>query len=193
MPSAFAGGNRTMPSAFGGGGGGGRSFGSGNDRSMPAAFGSGDRDVKRAEAAERAAREAATARAKKIEADKEAKRVADASNFASEESYPSLGGGAKPVSKPVTLNFRKTVAEMATRTAAEEAANRARTEAHEEYLRSIPTTGRIKAKAPQRPVEYYESDSQEMAYAGDEGDEESDGEFNADIGSNRRRGDKGIW
>ena len=188
-----------MPSAFGGGGGGGgrsfgsgndRSFGSGNDRSMPAAFGSGDRDAKRAEAAERAAREAATARAKKIEADKEAKRVADASNFASEESYPSLGGGAKPVSKPVTLNFRKTVAEMATRAAAEEAADRARTEAHEEYLRSIPTTGRIKAKAPQRPVEYYESDSQEMAYAGEE---ESDGEFNADIGSNRRRGDKGIW
>jgi hypothetical protein len=62
MPSAFsspsAGGNRTMPSAFGGGG-----------RAMPSAFGSGDRDMKRAQAAETAAREAADARVKKLAAD----------------------------------------------------------------------------------------------------------------------------
>jgi hypothetical protein len=190
MPSAFssasAGGNRTMPSAFGSRESGGRT--------MPSAFGSGDRDVKRAEAAERAAREAATARAKKIEADKEAKRLADASNFASEESYPSLGGGAKPVVKPVALNFKKTVEVMATRAAAEEASALHRRDAHEDYMRSIATTGRAKAKAvTAKYYDDYESESGEMAYAGDEEDEESDGEFNADVGSTRRRGDKGIW
>ena len=76
--------------------GNGRAFGTGNGR----AFGSGtNRDVKRAQASEIAAREAVVASAKKIEADKEAKRVADASNFASEEFYPALGGGGTP--KPV--------------------------------------------------------------------------------------------
>jgi hypothetical protein len=36
---------------------------------------------------------------------------------------------------------------------------------------------------------------EQMAYAGDEEEEgaEGDSEFNADIGSSRRRGDKGIW
>ena len=37
----------------------------------------------------------------------------------------------------------------------------------------------------------YEPEFQQMVYAGD--DEDEDGEFNADIISNRRRGDKGVW
>lgn len=38
---------------------------------------------------------------------------------------------------------------------------------------------------------HYEPEFQQMVYAGDE--DEGDGEFNADLVSNRRRGDKGVW
>ena len=116
-----------------------------------------------------------------------------------------MGGAAKPIAKPVALNFKKTVEEMATRAAVEEAAERARTEAHEEYLRSIYPTAADAARRQRKEHDayatyvrsskespYYEPDSQEMTYAGNE-EEESDGEFNADLGSTRRRGDKGIW
>ena len=152
-------------------------FSSSGGRVMPAAFGSGDRDAKRAQAAETAARDAAVARAKKIEATAAATRLADAQNFASEKSYPSLGGAGKAVAKPVTMNFKKTVQESA--------------------ARPPPPPARIQQDVPKAairapPMEDYESELEEMAYAGDEG-EESEGEFNADLGSTRRRGDKGIW
>ena len=170
MPAAFGRGSTTaMPTGF-----------SRGTTEMPAAFSSGNRDTKRAEFAERAAHEAATARIKRIDAEQEAKRVADMTNFASETSYPSLGGSSVP-KKPVTLNFKKTVQDMAARTEKEEAM----------------TAARNAAMRPQ--TKYREMEYQQMTYAGDEEDgeeeeeEESDGEFNADLGSTRRRGDKGIW
>ena len=124
---------------------------------------------------------AATAYTKKLGDAKEAKRVAEASNFASETAYPSLGGAAKPVAVKSPMNFKKTVQEMAERVAVEEkkvAAAKPVERVHSyDYQETAYTDG--------------EEDYQEMAYAGDEGD--SDGEFNADLVSNRRRGDKGLW
>ena len=168
MPAAFGRDKATMPYGF-----------SRGTTEMPAAFSSGNRDTKRAEFAERAAHDAAAARAKRIEAEQETKRVADMMNFTSETSYPSLGGGGAP-KKPVAMNFKKTVQDMAARTEKVEAA----------------TAARNAAMRPQ--VKYHETEYQQMTYAGDEEDEEeeeeeSDGEFNADLGSTRRRGDKGIW
>ena len=144
------------------------------DRNMlPAAFGDRDRDAKRVEAAERAARDAAFARTKKIASEAEAARIADATNFTSEDSYPALGG-AKPTAKSATaLNFKKTVTESAARP----------TVLREQRL----TTGHT----PTEP--YYEPEAQEMTYAGDEEDEDDDGEFNTNLYATRRRGDKGIW
>ena len=168
MPAAFGRDKATMPYGF-----------SRGTTEMPAAFSSGNRDTKRAEFAERAAHDAAAARVKKIEAQQEAKRVADMMNFASETSYPSLGGSGVS-KKPVAMNFKKTVQDMVARTEKEEAT----------------TAARNAAMRPQ--VKYHETEYQQMTYAGDEEEEgeeeeESDGEFNADLGSTRRRGDKGIW
>jgi hypothetical protein len=158
--------------------------------------------MKRAQAAETAAREAAAASAKKIETDKEAKRIADASNFASEEFYPALGGGGapKPVVKPVAMNFKKTVEVMATRAAAEEAAEQSKTHfALANVNVNVKAKMKVTAKAATEISSwdscYDDYESEEMPYVSDAGDatEESDSEFNADLGSTRRRGDKGIW
>ena len=150
---------------------------------MPSAFGSGDRDQKRAELKERQERDAAEAWAKKQAAIKEEKRLADVRNFASEESYPSLGGMAKPVAKAPVLNFKKTVEEMAARVAAEEENQRK----FQEALGPV-----MKAPAKRREIMTRNLDDGPEDYDGPE-EEEDDGEFNADLGSNRRRGDKGIW
>jgi len=173
-----------------GSGSGGR-WTSGGSKEMPAAFGGGDRDKKRIEAKATAARESASVWAKKQADIKEEKRLADLCNFTSEESYPSLGGpslgSSKPVAKaPPLLNFKKTVEEMAVRVAADE----------EQQARRAAAIGPVKKVLPPAPYTHYGDDGPEDYDGPDEGGEEGEegnGEFNAEIYSTRRRGDKGIW
>jgi hypothetical protein len=146
--------------------------------SAASAFSSGDRDQKRADTAAAAEKKAYEAYVKKLADEKAAKEHAQAVDFTSLKSYPSLGSTTAPVpvKKPV-LNFSRTVATMAEKEKEREKA------VAPSFIRSRPT----------RPVHpnYYEEDNQQMTYAGDEDDD--DGEFNADLVSNRRRGDKGVW
>jgi hypothetical protein len=214
---ASAGGSRSWggawgssSTAFGSGSGSGRSSG----REMPAAFGGGDphKAERRAAAEAQAAREAADARVKKAAEEKERKRIADATNFTSEEFYPSLGGGGGGVSakpKPA-MNFSKVVSEMAER----EEIRRVEEEREAAAAAAAVAQARSDAAVARRHVYGYRG-VQHFAYAGDDADEEAPvddypedsdyeeeppaaeeedtGEFNADIGSSRRRGDKGIW
>lgn len=197
--------NDTHTSAFGGGGGG-------RDSAAWGAFG-GQRD-ERAEQRKRereaeAAREAAAARAKKVAEEAEAKKLADAQNFKSTESYPALGGGpAKATASK--MNWGAAAKLGITRAAEREAEERAAAALDRgSRFETIYTTRARPPPVTQRAASHdyeeeeepdYEEDTyaprererQRMAYAGDDG-EEDDGEFNADIVSGRRRGDKGIW
>jgi len=85
------------------------------------------------------------------------------------------------------MNFSKTVATMVARVTEEEekaavAASAAAAKAQRLYYPRTILPSQTYA---------YEPEFQQMAYAGDE--EEDNGEFNADLVSNRRRGDKGVW
>jgi len=178
--------------------------------SANAAFGGGEKrtahgDQRRADEAVYQARLAREARAKKEEDAREAKRMADATNFASSSSYPSLGG-SKPVAAKAApvMNFSKTVSTMAARAAAEEDAAKVAAAAAEVAAWSVPAqavryncarAGRLN-QAEDEHWEYQgedDFDGQEAGEAGEAGEEEEDGEFNADLTSTRRRGDKGIW
>lgn len=177
--------SKDMPAAFGSGGG--WTGGASGPREMPSAFGGGDRDNKRAEAKAAADREAAAAWAKKQADIKEEKRRADVSNFASEESYPSLGAAKLVAKAPPPLNFKKTVEEMASRVAAQEE-QQARRDA------AVSPVKKVQQRQSQaRSSIYRNTDDGPEDYDGPEEGEEDDGEFNADMYSTRRRGDKGIW
>lgn len=194
-------------------------FGSaGKPREMPAAFGGRDdpRKAERRAAAEaQAAREAAEAREKRAAEEKERKRMADATNFASTELYPALGGGGAPAagSKPKpAMNFSRVVTEMAER----EEVRRAEEEREAAAAAAAAARAREETAASRQLFYGHRTyEVQHFAYAGDDedapvddypdeesdyeeeapppADDEGDGEFNADIGSGRRRGDKGIW
>lgn len=218
--------------------GGTRGWGSaaaaaGGGRDMPAAF-SGGRDdphkaERRAAAEAQAAREATEARAKKATEEKERKRIADATNFMSEDIYPSLGaaggaGASKP--PPRAMNFSKTVVDMAAReemrrieeereaaVAAAAAAARARdnrmyvgTFHHKRAARPLYRVGDgedlpndeypdedeyDEAALPLPPTHDEEAELQGQGQG--HGQDTEGCEFNAHIGSGRRRGDKGIW
>lgn len=185
-------------------------------REMPAAFSSGrDRgrdDDRRHQAEQQAAREYREARERKAAAEEAAKREALALDFGSEAAYPSLGGAAAASKKPSAWmspspgagTFRDKAVALKERDEAEAraAAIAARQNQSQNRYESIHTIHvRPRFQAPFYATEGamhaendgddgYESEHQEMAYADDE---EEDGEFNADILSGRRRGDKGIW
>lgn len=103
----------------------------------------------------------------------------------SREEFPALGGSVPAPSKKPAMNFSKTVATMVARVTEEE--------------EKTATAAAVAAAKAERlyyprtvlPSRIYEPEFQQMTYAGDE--EDGDGEFNADIVSNRRRGDKGVW
>lgn len=134
---------------------------------------------------------------------KETKRLEEAMNFASMDTYPSLGG-AMPrvqVEKPV-MSFSKTVAAMAAKVKAEEEAAAAAAEAAAaEYRAMNPELSTTRLRATYRlpeveyedMEEYDEDDMDDYETAPPEEEEESEGEFNADLGDTRRRGDRGIW
>ena len=137
-------------------------------------------------------REAALKRAAEVA---EAKHLAEATNFGSDQSYPSLGGCAAAAKPKPVMNFSKTVATMAARAKAEEeAAAVAAAHAAAEAAYAAPTVQR-RRPAYQLDSRYQDMDGELEGYesAPEEEEEESDGEFNADLGSTRRRGDKGIW
>lgn len=117
------------------------------------------------------------------------KAEADAMNIASLETYPSLGSA--PPRPKTTMNYGKTVAEAAARIEASEAAARSMVEEEATGLRLPP---RIRRCAyPTGPTYEEEEEEEEEGY--EEGNEEEGnaGEYNADLTSGRRRGDKGIW
>jgi len=207
---AAAGGSRSWGSAFSGG----RSSG----REMPAAFGGGDphKAERRAAAEAQAAREATAAREKRTAEEKERKRIADATDFASEDFYPALGGSRNSAAKfKPAMNFSKVVSEMAER----EEIRRIEEEREAAARAAAAAQARADKAAYGRHI-YGRRTVQQFAYAGDDEDapaddypedsdyeeeeaappppadgedEEDTGEFNANISSGRRRGDKGIW
>jgi len=157
----------------------------------PAAFGGGgsEKAEQRRQAAEaRAAFQAAEDREKKKIETVAAAKQAEAVNFASEASYPSLGSNTPVATPKATMNYKQVVREMIAREAETQVAAAAAAEAAAFSEMMAPT-----APAPrstifrQRILDELEDD-----YSGPEEGEEDD-ELNADIGSGRRRGDKGIW
>jgi hypothetical protein len=163
-------------------------------QAAPAAFGGGNSEraeqARQASEARRQFKEAEARTQRKAEETAAAKE-AEAANFTSEVSYPSLGsatGAAGP--KPV-LNFKQAVKDMIAREAEAEVAAAAAAEAATyAELTSVSQPRRPQTLSRQRILDELEDD-----YDGPEEDEmdEDSGEVNADIGSGRRRGDKGIW
>jgi hypothetical protein len=163
-----------------------------------AAFSSGRKQSGFAERRQYAAEQAS---AKRLEVEKEKKKLAELSDLTSEKHYPALGtSGGKMTFKPV-LNFKKTVEEMAVREAEKEAAA---TTAMKEAVEKAAASQRRTVVAPMRqfakkpPVDLLDEllgDEEEelQAYESESDEEEDDGEFNAELYSDRRRGDKGIW
>ena len=173
--------------------------------SASSAFGSrasGTDEKRAAEAAFRIhqQREAQMKRAAEM---KEAKRLDDAMNFASTDTYPSLGGtvvAAKIAPAKPIISFSKTVATMAAKVKAEEdAVAVAAAAAAAEYstLNPVMTINRShfrKAVYQLPEVDYEDMDGELEGYESAPPEEgESEGEFNADLYVTRRRGDKGIW
>lgn len=161
----------------------------------PAAFSSGNSEkaeFRRQATEARAAFQAAEAREqKKAEAVAAAKQV-EATNFASEISYPSLGSSASTGAPKPVMNYKQVVKDMIAREAEAEVAAAAAAEAAEYTAMTAAPTPVRKTVYRQRILDELEDD-----YSGPEEDElegdEGDGELNADIGTGRRRGDKGIW
>ncbi len=171
-------------------------FGRGQPRSgggpAPAAFGGGGQEKaeQRRQAAEaRTAFQAAEAREqKKIETAAAAKQ-AEAENFASETSYPSLASASTVGAPKSAMNYKQVVKDMIAREAEAQVAAAAAAEAATYSEMMAPA-------APARsPTTYRQRilDELEDDYSGPEEDEDEEDEHNADIGSGRRRGDKGIW
>jgi hypothetical protein len=165
-----------------------RAEGSGGRADAPSAFGGGNSDRRQQEEA-RAAFRAAEAREKKTAEATAAAKQAEAENFTSESSYPSLGPSPSSKVAPPALNYKQAVKDMIAKEAeAELAAAAAAEEAAYATATSIREPSR-QTYSRQRILDELEDD-----YSGPEEDEEdNNGEVNADIGSSRRRGDKGIW
>lgn len=183
------------PAAFG------RAWGSGSGSSENA-------DRRREHDRANAEAEAARAyREQKAKRDAEAKERA-ALAFDSESAYPSLGGGsATRVQTNTTMNFSKTVADMAERereaailmqqSAAEETFD-----ADEFYARGIRRRAQLGTRCYDNGPEDYdgpeefedeEDDYEEEEIDVNEDEDENNGEYNAELATTRRRGDKGVW
>jgi hypothetical protein len=113
----------------------------------------------------------------------EVKRVAELKkkedlNFSSEKAFPSLGGQGAAKAKS-TMDYTKIKFDGPPPAA--------------------PVAATLKQGMPklvprQAPVQAEEAEEEEeAAWSGGEEEIESEGEFNADLMSSRRRGDKGIW
>ena len=160
----------------------------------PAAFGGGNSekaDFRRQATEARAAFQAAEAREKKQTEAAAAAKQADATNFVSEISYPSLGSNPSTEAPKPTMNYKQVVKDMIAREAEAEVAAAAAAEAAEYTAMTTEPAPTRKTVYRQRILDELEDD-----YSGPEEDEledEGHGEHNADLGAGRRRGDKGIW
>lgn len=181
------------------------------------AFGGSEEEQKRREERKRQheeaqAREAREAAERRREEAAAAKKHAEATNFASEEFYPSLGAPKKGAGGPAgfapSLNFKATVEAMKEREEREaaEAKLQAERDAADAARRAaLGIAVRVTAPAArQSRWDRYMDDSDDEEETGDDigdgpvdapppDDEEDDGEFNADTVRTARRGDKGIW
>lgn len=184
------------------------------------AFGGSEEEQKRREERKRQheeaqAREAREAAERRREEAAATKKHAEATNFASEEFYPSLGapkkgpaGFAPALAQPMR-SFKATVEAMKEREEREAADARLQAERDAADAARRATLGvavRV-APAPARQSRWDrymdDSDDEEQetgddigdgpVYAPPPDDEEDDGEFNADTVRTARRGDKGIW
>jgi hypothetical protein len=156
------------------------------------------REYDRANAEAEAARTYRDQKAKRDVVAKEQSALA----FASESAYPSLsGGGGTRAVHNTTMNFSKTVADMAERER-EAAILMQRDEeevfdADEFYASGIRRRAQLGTRCYDNgPSDYNGPEEIEDEY--DEGendveDEENAGEFNAHLAAARRRGDNGIW
>jgi hypothetical protein len=117
-----------------------------------------------------------------------ARKEAEALNFASAASYPVLGGGGPKAQPKATMNYKRTVEEMVERQKELEA-EEAVAEASNWWDSAEPR--KVQSRyIRQRNTEELDDDF----LSADEDEEKEDvGEFNAEIVSDRRRGDKGVW
>ncbi len=192
---------RVAPAAFGRQEGGGNSFTKGSrDPKPPAegasAFAKGPRDDRRAEQrAMQQAAEAAEAEARRAAVEAERKRMAEATNFTSQASYPALGYAGPAAKAAPKMNYAAKVAEMAAREAEKELQRQLEMEqlAHQEEMdRALG----IKKQTPApklRVLDDGQGDDFSDIEDEEEKEEEDDGEFNAHLHGGRRRGDKGVW
>jgi hypothetical protein len=126
-------------------------------------------------------------------------------NFASMDTYPSLGGPVAPrVHEKPIMSYSKTVEIMAAKIKAEEEAAAAKAEAAAAEYRLMHPESDKRLRATHRlPEVFDEFDEHEEFDEFDEFDDmedyespeedENGGEFNADLSDTRRRGDRGIW
>jgi hypothetical protein len=169
----------------------------------------GRRDEARVEQFRQAqVREAAEARVKRDAEAAEAKRLADAMNYTSEDLYPSLGpGSGGGAVRPATrrMNFKQVVSDLAARDAAEretaefEASVAAANAWKNTTLQPVPLrrVTRIQVQASEDTDSEAEEDDAnswiapevEVAGLSAESADMEDGEFNAHIGVRHKRGD----
>jgi hypothetical protein len=186
---------RQMPTAFSNGGG---SRGMEDERAMH----------RRANAEAEAAVKAREARERREALEAARAKEKDATAFDSESAYPSLGAAASARPHASTLNFGRTVAAMAAREKAEEEARAAAAAASLEYAGSYNDIYVPSAMTRRRFIgtrcfddgpEDYDGpeedfgDDVSVEDADDTEDAEEDngtGEFNAELATTRRRGDK---
>jgi hypothetical protein len=144
------------------------------------AFSSQETNDKRAqEQVVRANKERETTAAS-IEAAKEKRKYEEAINLGSQKAYPSLGGATGSVQKPkTTLDFK----------AVAEAAAAAQIEEDEKEKDDTLEWGEFTSA----PAQKNSTVDNFLDNFDDDDEEEEDEEFNAEILSTRRRGDKGIW
>jgi hypothetical protein len=159
--------------------------------------GGGGPDRRAEQRAQQQALEAAEAAARRAAMEAERKREAEATNFASQASYPSLGSAKAKAQEGPKLNYAAKVAEMAAREAEKELQRQLEMEQlaqQEEMDRALG----IKKQAPAPKLRVLDDgqgdDFSDIDDDEEDGEkEEDDGELNAHIFSGRRRGDKGVW
>lgn len=158
---------------------------------------------------DRANAEAEAARAYR---EQKAKREAEVKEcaalaFDSESAYPSLGNNSGARAQTITtMNFSKTVADMAEREREAAILMQQRTAAAEEafdadefYARGIRRRAQLGTRCYDNgPEDYngpeeFNDDEDEYEEESEVNEDEDNGEFNAHLAETRRRGDKGIW
>jgi hypothetical protein len=196
-------GARSMPAAFGAGGGSRR-----NDTPTDDAA-AARREYHNRMNAEAEAAIAMKAARERREAEEKARVERENMAFGSESSYPSLGGAAAKSTTWPTMNYGRVVADRVARDKMEDEERALAAAASANSNFDWMPSGLSSAAAAQRrrcligtrcfddgpedydgPDEDYGDNDIVSDHEGEEKEEEDSGEFNADLGVRRRRGDK---